>query len=333
MLKVKGLCYRLMKSRKATTCALPSDPSSTSASGGDHRSRCLSLIFKLRRRGLVDSAREVTRRVIDGCASVSEAALVSDFAVNNGIELDSCCCGALIRKLTEMGQPGSAETFYNQRVLGNGMVPDASVLNSMVLCLVKLRRFDEARACLDRVLASGYVPSNESCSLVVDELCNQGQYLEAYLYFEQVKASGGGLRLWCCKRLFKGLCGHGHLDEAVGMLDTLCEMTRMPLPVNLYKSLFYGFCTRGCAAEAEALFDHMEADGYFVDKVMYTCLMREYCKGNDMTMATRLYSRMVEKGCELDTYIFNTLIHGFVKLGVLDKGRVMFSQMMKKVCG
>ncbi|KAL0688602.1 hypothetical protein Bca4012_088279 [Brassica carinata] len=329
MLKVKALCHRIVKSRKATTCALPSDPSTTSASS-DHRSRCLSLIVNLRRRGLLDSAREVTRRVIDGCSSISEAALVADFAVNNGIELDSRCCGALIRKLTEMGQPESAETFYNQRVLGNGVVPDSSVLDSMVLCLVKLRRFDEARACLDRVLASGYVPSTNACSLVVDELCNQGQYLEAYLYFEQVKASGGGLRLWCCKRLFKGLCGHGHLDEAVGMLDTLCEMTRMPLPVNLYKSLFYGFCTRGCAAEAEALFDHMEADGYFVDKVMYTCLMREYCKGNDMTMATRLYSRMVEKGCELDTYIFNTLIHGFVKLGVLDKGRVMFSQMMKK---
>ncbi|KAH0908829.1 hypothetical protein HID58_032150 [Brassica napus] len=41
----------------------------------------------------------------------------------------------------------------------------------MVLCLVKLRRFDEARADLDRVLASSYVPSNNACSLVVDELC------------------------------------------------------------------------------------------------------------------------------------------------------------------
>ncbi|CAH8318154.1 unnamed protein product [Eruca vesicaria subsp. sativa] len=333
MLKVKGLCYRLVQSRKATTCALPSDPSSTSASS-DHRSRCLSLIVNLRRRGLVDSAQEVTRRVINNCSSISEAALVTDFAFNNGIELDSCCSAALIRKLTEMGQPGLAKTFYNQRVLGNGIVADdASVLSSMVLCLVKLRRFEEARACLDRVLASGYVPSDDACSLVVDELCNQDQYLEAYLYFEQVKAKGSGLRLWCCKRLFKGLCGHGHLDEAVGMLDTLCGMAGMPLPVNLYKSLFYGFCRRGCAAEAEALFDHMEADGYFVDKVMYTCLMKEYCKGNDMSMAMRLYLRMVEKGCELDTYIFNTLIHGFVKLGVLDKGRVMFSQMMKKGVG
>ena len=139
MLKVKALCHRIVKSRKATTCALPSDPSTTSACS-DHRSRCLSLIVNLRRRGLLDSAREVTRRVIDGCSSISEAALVADFAVNNGIELDSRCCGALIRKLTEMGQPESAETFYNQRVLGNGIVPDSSVLDSMVLCLVKLRR-------------------------------------------------------------------------------------------------------------------------------------------------------------------------------------------------
>ena len=93
------------------------------------------------------------------------------------------------------------------------------------------------------MLASSYVPSNNACRLVVDELCNKDEYLEAYLYFEQVKARGSGLRIWCCKRLFKGLCGHGHLDEAVGMLDTLCEITRMLLPVHLYKSLCYSRLT------------------------------------------------------------------------------------------
>ncbi|XP_010485284.2 PREDICTED: pentatricopeptide repeat-containing protein At5g62370-like [Camelina sativa] len=336
MLKAKALCYRLVKSRKATSCALPSEPSpspsvaAVSAAYGDHRSRCLSLIVKLGRRGLVDSAREVIRRVIDGSSSISEAALVVDFAGNNGIELDSCCCGALIRKLTEMGQPGLAETFYNDRVIGNGMVPDSSVLDSMVFCLVKLRRFDEARAHLDSCIASGYVPSRDASSLVIDELCNQDRFLEGFHCFEQVKKGGSGLWLWCCKRLFKGLCDQGHLDEAVGMLDTLCEMTRMPLPMNLYKSLFYGFCKRGCAAEAEALFDHMEADGYVVDKVMYTWLMKEYCKDNNMTMAMQLYLRMVEKSCEVDPCIFNTLIHGFMKLGMLDKGRLLFSQMIKK---
>ncbi|XP_019092602.1 PREDICTED: uncharacterized protein LOC104734653 isoform X3 [Camelina sativa] len=125
MLKAKALCYRLVKSRKATSCALPSEPSpstsvaAVSAVSGDHRSRCLSLIVKLGGRGLANSAREVISRVIDGSSSISEAALVVDFAGNNGIELDSCCCGALIRKLTEMGQPGLAETFYNERVIGN----------------------------------------------------------------------------------------------------------------------------------------------------------------------------------------------------------------------
>ncbi|XP_019097417.1 PREDICTED: pentatricopeptide repeat-containing protein At5g62370-like [Camelina sativa] len=228
MLKAKALCYRLVKSRKATSCALPSEPSpstsvaAVSAISGDHWSRCLSLIVKLGGRGLVDSAREVISRVIDGSSSISEAALVVDFAGNNGIELDLCCCGALIRKLTDMGQPGLAETFYNERVIGNGMVPDSSVLDSMVFCLVKLRRFDEARAHLDSSIASGYVPSRDASSLVIDELCNQDRFLEGFHCFEQVKKGGSGLWLWCCKRLFKGLCDHGHLDEAVGMLDTLC---------------------------------------------------------------------------------------------------------------
>ncbi|WZZ12431.1 hypothetical protein YC2023_105520 [Brassica napus] len=79
-----------------------------------------------------------------------------------------------------LNRPSVPSTFRNKQ--RNGNVPDSSVLNTMVLCLVKLRRFDEARADLDRVLASSYVPSNNACSLVVDELCNKDEYLEAYLY-------------------------------------------------------------------------------------------------------------------------------------------------------
>lgn len=87
------------------------------------------------------------------------------------------------------------------------------------------------------------------------------------------------------------MCGHGQLDEAVLKLETLCEMTWMPLPINLYKSFFFGFCRRRCASEAEVMFDDIEADGYFVDKVMYTCMVKEYCKdkyGNGSAALMRL---------------------------------------------
>lgn len=56
------------------------------------------------------------------------------------------------------------------------------VLNVMVFCLVKLRRFDEVRVDLDRVLVFSYVFSNNVCSLVVDEFCNKDEYFEVYFY-------------------------------------------------------------------------------------------------------------------------------------------------------
>lgn len=52
----------------------------------------------------------------------------------------------------------------------------------MVFCLVKLRRFDEVRVDLDRVLVFSYVFSNNVCSLVVDEFCNKDEYFEVYFY-------------------------------------------------------------------------------------------------------------------------------------------------------
>ncbi|CDY16778.1 BnaA09g06040D [Brassica napus] len=49
----------------------------------------------------------------------------------------------------------------------------------MVLCLVKLRRFDEARADLDRVLASSYVPKCFCRLILYKSLCYSRLTMEA----------------------------------------------------------------------------------------------------------------------------------------------------------
>lgn len=52
----------------------------------------------------------------------------------------------------------------------------------------------------------------------------------------------------------------------------------------------------------------MEAGGYFVDKVMYTCFIKEYCKDKNVTMA-----------CGSDEFAYMIIIYVYARTQELMK--------------
>ncbi|KAJ6373927.1 hypothetical protein OIU78_029590 [Salix suchowensis] len=90
---------------------------------------------------------------------------------------------------------------------------------------------------------------------------------------------------------------------------------------------FFGLCKKGWLVEAELVFEEMEVQGFFVDKVMYTSLMNAHGKNKKMKMAMRVYFRMLKKGCDPNICTYNTLIHGFLKMGLFDKAWVLWNLM------
>ncbi|KAG2240028.1 hypothetical protein Bca4012_067655 [Brassica carinata] len=89
--------------------------------------------------------------------------------------------------------------------------------------------------------------------------------------------------------MFKELCGHGHLDEAVGMLYTLCEITRMPLPVNLYKSLCYSRLTM----ETVKVVKDMATLDFWPRLISHTCLIYLLCEEKKLRKARPLFGVIV----------------------------------------
>ena len=178
--------YYFFRTRRAiTTCTLPIDPPNASVSPitNDHKSLCLSLAEQLIQRGFLSSAPQVVRQIIAHSSLVSDAFLVVDFAALHGLDLDLGSYGDLVGKLVYSGLPQLAEALFGDNIVGRGIDPDLSILNSMVICLCKLDKVKEAEAQFDRPLEMGGIPCKAACNAMIWGLYAQDRILEAFDYF------------------------------------------------------------------------------------------------------------------------------------------------------
>nr|TKR85855.1 hypothetical protein D5086_0000244760 [Populus alba] len=294
----------------------------------DHTSLCQSLVHDLLRRGLLSSAQQVVRRFIASSPTVHDAISAVEFASASGMDLGPGISGELIRKLVDLGHPLSAHEFYHDLVVARGIEPDSNIVNSLVICLAKLGKLDDAVKLFDRHIGSGdCVVSNAACSTILKGFYEQDKFVEAFDYFVRISDANVKLGMWTYNVLIDGLCQQGYVGEAIEVLDIMCRITGLPPTLHMLKTLFYGLCKRGWSIEAEWIFEEMEAQGFFVDKVMYTSLMNAYGKDKKMKMALRVYFRMLKNGYDPDICTCNTLIYGFSKMGLFDKAWVLYNLM------
>ncbi|GFP88266.1 pentatricopeptide repeat-containing protein at5g62370 [Phtheirospermum japonicum] len=289
---------------------------------------CFSLADHLLSRGLFSAAQKVIQRLISQSSSTTEAISAADLVFSRGMDLDLVSYASLIRKLVISGEALMAETLYIDRIVGKGLKPDCNLLNSMIICFCKLGKLKEAKHCFDRLIESGIVPWVGSCNAIIKGFTVQDRIFEAYECFCKVsEANDSVLNFACYNRLVDGLSKRGFLDEGLHVFDIMIKK-KVPLTVNVCKSLIIGFCKWGRVEEAEILSLEIESHGFVVDKFMYTYLINSYCKARKMKMAMRLYMRMMKMGYEPDNYTYNTLIHGFINLGLFSEGWVLHNEMV-----
>ncbi|KAJ6373834.1 hypothetical protein OIU78_029510 [Salix suchowensis] len=198
----------------------------------------------------------------------------------------------------------------------------------MVICLAKLGKLDDAVKLFDRLIGSeDCVLSNAACTMILEGFYEQDKFLEAFDYFVRISDANVKLGMWIYNVLINGLCHQGYVGEAIQVFDIRCKNTGLPPTLHMFKTLFFGLCKKGWLVEAELVFEEMEVQGFFVDKVMYTSLMNAHGKNKKMKMAMRVYFRMLKKGCDPDICTYNTLIHGFLKMGLFDKAWVLWNLM------
>ncbi|KAJ6340402.1 hypothetical protein OIU77_008208 [Salix suchowensis] len=318
--------YFKSKKRPITsTCAVPLDPQPTS---NDHTSLFHSRVHDLLRRGLLSSAQQAIQRFIPSSPTVPDAVFAIEFAAASGVDLGLGISCEILRKLVDLGEPLSAHDFYHDHLIARGIEPDSNIVNSMVICLAKLGKLDDAVKLFDRLIGSeDCVLSNAACTMILEGFYEQDKFLEAFDYFVRISDANVKLGMWIYNVLINGLCHQGYVGEAIQVFDIRCKNTGLPPTLHMFKTLFFGLCKKGWLVEAELVFEEMEVQGFFVDKVMYTSLMKAHGKNKKMKMAMRVYFRMLKKGCDPDICTYNTLIHGFLKMGLFDKAWVLWNLM------
>uniref|UniRef100_A0A6N2KYA9 Pentacotripeptide-repeat region of PRORP domain-containing protein n=3 Tax=Salix viminalis TaxID=40686 RepID=A0A6N2KYA9_SALVM len=257
-----------------------------------------------------------------------DAVFAIEFAAASGVDLGLGISCEILRKLVDLGEPLSAHDFYHDHLIARGIEPDSNIVNSMVICLAKLGKLDDAVKLFDRLIGSeDCVLSNAACTMILEGFYEQDKFLEAFDYFVRISDANVKLGMWIYNVLINGLCHQGYVGEAIQVFDIMCKNTGLPPTLHMFKTLFFGLCKKGWLVEAELVFEEMEVQGFFVDKVMYTSLMNAHGKNKKMKMAMRVYFRMLKKGCDPDICTYNTLIHGFLKMGLFDKAWVLWNLM------
>ncbi|KAJ6291063.1 hypothetical protein OIU76_023171 [Salix suchowensis] len=294
----------------------------------DHTSLFQSRVHDLLRRGLLSSAQQAIQRFIASSPTVPDAVFAIEFAAASGVDLGLGISCEILRKLVDLGEPLSAHDFYHDHLIARGIEPDSNIVNSMVICLAKLGKLDDAVKLFDRLIGSeDCVLSNAACTMILEGFYEQDKFLEAFDYFVRISDANVKLGMWIYNVLINGLCHQGYVGEAIQVFDIMCKNTGLPPTRHMFKTLFFGLCKKGWLVEAELVFEEMEVQGFFVDKVMYTSLMNAHGKNKKMKMAMRVYFRMLKKGCDPNICTYNTLIHGFLKMGLFDKAWVLWNLM------
>ncbi|KAG5229837.1 pentatricopeptide repeat-containing protein [Salix suchowensis] len=320
-----SIYFKSKKRAITSTCAVPLDPQPTS---NDHTSLFQSRVHDLLRRGLLSSAQQAIQRFIASSPTVPDAVFAIEFAAASGVDLGLGISCEILRKLVDLGEPLSAHDFYHDHLIARGIEPDSTIVNSMVICLAKLGKLDDAVKLFDRLIGSeDCVLSNAACTMILEGFYEQDKFLEAFDYFVRISDANVKLGMWIYNVLINGLCHQGYVGEAIQVFDIRCKNTGLPPTLHVFRTLFFGLCKKGWLVEAELVFEEMEVQGFFVDKVMYTSLMNAHGKNKKMKMAMRVYCRMLKKGCDPDICTYNTLIHGFLKMGLFDKAWVLWNLM------
>ncbi|KAI4372711.1 hypothetical protein MLD38_010910 [Melastoma candidum] len=294
-----------------------------------HRSLCFALAHCLIQRGLLSSARDVLRRIISHrSSSVQDAVSAVLCARARGMDLDSDGFGALVGKLVGCGEHGLAEQFFRDQVTHGGTYGDLSTLNYMITCYCRLGKIVEAVDLYNRIVDSDSFPSKPACYALVRELCAQELVPQAFGVFLGMCDAGMDMGTWIYNLLANKLCQKGHLDETYEVLSLMRERSWLMPTLHQYKALFCSLCNTGQTEKAELLSREMESLGFFIDKVMYTQLIKGYGMDGEMKKAMRVFYRMLNMGCEADNWTCTTIIHGFSRLGLCDKVCFMHNWMI-----
>ncbi|KAJ6308622.1 hypothetical protein OIU76_018245 [Salix suchowensis] len=127
---------------------------------------------------------------------------------------------------------GQLQDVYKfiERIVGGGSVSMGDCYSSLVVCLIKIKKVEEAEKTFRMALSSGMKPDSLACSMMIREICSEKRVLDGFCLYEEVEKTGclSSIDIDIYSILLAGLCQKSHSQKAARLARSMVEK-RIPL--------------------------------------------------------------------------------------------------------